>query len=150
MDSIFKAYDIRATYPDQINEEIAWRIGHATAQFFRSQLTGYARSDPKQNVLAVGRDMRKSGPGLCKAFIEGALSAGMNCIDIGMIDTSQIYFAVNFLQTAGGVQTTATTIPDLQDLRSRSGWKARAGIPGLQESTDRHGRAAEKFGAAAS
>jgi phosphomannomutase len=111
MENIFKAYDIRATYPDQINEEIAWRIGHATAQFFRSQLTGYARSDPKQNVLAVGRDMRKSGPGLHKAFIEGVLSAGMNCIDIGMIDTSQIYFAVNFLQTAGGVQTTASHNP---------------------------------------
>jgi phosphomannomutase len=111
MDKIFKAYDIRGTYPEQLNEDIAWRIGHATAQFFRSQLTGLARSDPKHNVLAVGRDMRKSGPGLQKAFIEGVLSAGMNVIDVGLIDTSQIYFAVNFLQTAGGVQTTASHNP---------------------------------------
>jgi len=111
MDKIFKAYDIRGTYPDQLNEDIAWRIGHATAQFFRSQLTGYARSDPKQNVLAVGRDMRKSSPALCKSFIEGVLSAGVGCIDVGMIDTSQIYFAVNYLQTAGAVQTTASHNP---------------------------------------
>ncbi|MFA5864217.1 MAG: phosphomannomutase/phosphoglucomutase [Phycisphaerae bacterium] len=111
MDKIFKAYDIRGTYPDQLNEDIAWRIGHAAANFFRSQLTGYARSDPKQNVLAVGRDMRKSSPTLCKAFIDGVLSAGVNCIDVGMIDTSQIYFAVNFLKTAGAIQTTASHNP---------------------------------------
>jgi len=111
MDKIFKAYDVRGTYPDQLNEETAWRIGNATANFFRSQLTGYARTDPKFNVLAVGRDMRKSSPSLCKAFIDGVLSAGMNVIDIGMIDTSQIYFAVNYLQTAGGVQTTASHNP---------------------------------------
>ena len=78
MDKIFKAYDIRGTYPDQLNEETAWRIGHATANFFRSQLSGYARSDPKFNVLAVGRDMRKSSPSLLQAFIDGVLSAGVN------------------------------------------------------------------------
>lgn len=111
MDKIFKAYDIRGTYPDQLNEDIAWRIGHAAANFFRSQLSGYARSDPKFNVLAVGRDMRKSSPALAQAFIDGVLSAGVNCIDVGMIDTSQIYFAVNFLQTAGAVQTTASHNP---------------------------------------
>ncbi len=111
MDKIFKAYDIRGTYPDQLNEETAWRIGNATANFFRSQLSGYARSDAKHNVLAIGRDMRKSSPSLSKAFIDGVLSAGMNVIDVGMIDTSQIYFAVNYLQTAGAVQTTASHNP---------------------------------------
>jgi phosphomannomutase len=111
MDKIFKAYDIRGTYPDQLNEDLAWRIGLATANFFRSQLTGYARSDPKNNVIAVGRDMRKSSPSISKAFIDGVLSAGVNCIDVGMIDTSQIYFAVNHLQTMGAVQTTASHNP---------------------------------------
>jgi phosphomannomutase len=111
MDKIFKAYDIRGVYPDQLNEETAWRIGHATAQFFRSKLTGYERSDPARNVIAVGKDMRKSGPSLGKAFIGGILSAGVNVIDIGMIDTSQVYFAVNFLKTAGAVQITASHNP---------------------------------------
>ena len=60
IEKIFKAYDVRGIYPDALNEDVAWRIGHATAQFLRSQLTGYDRSDPKVNTLAVGRDMRKS------------------------------------------------------------------------------------------
>jgi len=111
IEKVFKAYDIRGTYPDQLNEELAWRIGHATAQFLRSQLKGYDRSDPKVNTLAVGHDMRKSSPSLVKEFINGVLSAGVNCIDVGMIDTAQIYFAVNHLGTCGGVQTTASHNP---------------------------------------
>ncbi len=111
MDKIFKAYDIRGIYGEQLNEDKAWCIGHGIAQFFRSQLTGYDRSDPKANIIVVGRDMRKSSPSLCKALIDGILSVGVNCIDIGMIDTAQIYFAVNYLKTTGGVQTTASHNP---------------------------------------
>ncbi len=111
IEKIFKAYDVRGIYPDALNEDIAWRIGHATAQFLRSQLTGYDRSDPKVNTLAIGRDMRKSSNSLCQAFIEGVLSVGVNCIDVGMIDTSQIYFAINHLGVCGGVQTTASHNP---------------------------------------
>ena len=111
MDKIFKAYDIRGVYPDQLDDEKAWCIGHGTAQFFRSQLNGYDRSDPKANVIALGRDMRKSSPSLRKAFVDGVLSAGVNIIDIGMIDTSQMYFAVNYLNTIGGVQITASHNP---------------------------------------
>jgi phosphomannomutase len=61
--------------------------------------------------MVVGRDMRKSSPSLSAAFIEGARAAGSPVIDIGMIDTSQIYFAVNHLSTCGGVQTTASHNP---------------------------------------
>jgi len=111
MDAIFKAYDIRGTYPDQLNEDLAWCIGYATGQFLRSQLSGYDRTDPQLNSLAVGRDMRKSSPTLSKAFIEGALGGGVNCVDIGMIDTSQMSFAVNFLKSCGGAQTTASHNP---------------------------------------
>ncbi len=111
LDAIFKAYDIRGIYPDQLNEETAWCIGHATAQFFRSQMTSYDRTDPQRNVIVVGRDMRESSPSLSQALIDGILSAGMNCINIGMIDTPQIYFAVNHLSTAGGVQVTASHNP---------------------------------------
>jgi len=111
MDAIFKAYDVRGIYPDQLNEDLAWCIGYATSQFLRTQLSGYDRTDPRVNTLAVGRDMRLSSDGLCKAFIEGALAGGINCVDIGMVDTSQIYFAVNFLAACGGVQTTASHNP---------------------------------------
>ena len=111
MDAIFKAYDVRGTYPDQLNEDLAWCIGYATAQFLRGQLSGYDRTDPTRNTLAVGRDMRTSSPPLCRAFIEGALSGGVNCVDVGMIDTAQIYFAVNFLKSCGGAQTTASHNP---------------------------------------
>ncbi len=108
---VFKAYDVRAVYPDPLNEEIAWRIGYATSQFLRSQLSGVDRADRKANTLAVGRDMRLSSPVLQKAFVDGARSTGADVIDIGMIDTSQIYFAVNHLGTCGGVQTTASHNP---------------------------------------
>ena len=109
--TVFKAYDVRATWPDPLNEELAWRIGHATAQFLRSSLTGYARSDPDVNTILVGRDMRTSSPSLSAALIEGIRSTGTGVIDIGMIDTSQIYFALNHLKCCGGVQTTASHNP---------------------------------------
>lgn len=108
---VFKAYDVRATYPDPLDEEIAWRIGYATSQFLRSQLSGVDRADRKANTLVVGRDMRLSSPSLQKAYIDGAISTGSDVIDIGQIDTSQIYFAINHLATCGGVQTTASHNP---------------------------------------
>ncbi len=111
IEKIFKAYDIRATYPDMLDEEVAWKIGHATATFLRASLQGMDRSDPKAGTVVVGRDMRKSSPALCAAFIEGARSTGANVIDIGMTDTPQIYFAVNHLNCCGGVQTTASHNP---------------------------------------
>ncbi len=109
--TVFKAYDVRATVPDPLNEDVAWRIGNATAQFLRTSLCGYDRSDPKMNTLIVGRDMRKHSLALCQAFTEGALAVGCGVIDIGMIDTSQIAFATNHLPCCGGVQTTASHNP---------------------------------------
>ncbi len=111
VEKVFKAYDVRATYPEPLNEDIAWRIGNATAQFLRTTLTGYDRSDPEMGVLVVGRDMRKSSPSLCRAFIEGVVASGTAVVDIGMIDTSQIAFAANHLKCCGGVQTTASHNP---------------------------------------
>lgn len=111
LEKVFKAYDVRATVPDLLNEEIAWRIGNGTAQFLRTLLTGYDRSDDEVNTLIVGRDMRKSSPSLARAFIEGAAATGTRIIDIGMIDTSQIYFATNHLKCCGGVQVTASHNP---------------------------------------
>ncbi len=106
--SIFKAYDIRGTYPDQLNEEAAWKIGHASAQFLRSMLRGYERGMSNAQSICVGRDMRTHSPSLQKALIEGMNSAGANVIDVGLIDTPQMYFAINHLGTCGGVQITAS------------------------------------------
>jgi len=109
--AIFKAYDIRGIYPDQINEEDAWKIGSATAQFLRAMLTGYDRGQANAQSLCVGRDMRTHSEALAKAIIKGMNATGANVIDIGMIDTPQMYFAVNYFGTCGGVQVTASHNP---------------------------------------
>ncbi len=109
--SIFKAYDIRGIYPDQLDEQAAWKIGHATAQFLRSMLRGYERGLANAQSLCVGYDMRAHSPALAKALIEGMNAARANVIDIGMIDTPQMYFAINHLGTCGGVQVTASHNP---------------------------------------
>ena len=108
---IFKAYDIRGIYPDQLKEEDAWKIGCATARFLRSLLRGYERGQAVSQSLCVGRDMRTHSEALANALIEGMNSSGANVIDIGMIDTPQMYFAINHLGTCGGVQVTASHNP---------------------------------------
>ena len=108
---IFKAYDIRGIYPDQLNEEDAWKIGCATARFLRSLLRGYERGQAASQSLCVGRDMRTHSEAIAKALIDGMNSTGANVIDIGMIDTPQMYFAINHFGTCGGVQVTASHNP---------------------------------------
>jgi len=109
--SIFKAYDIRGIYPDQLNEEDAWKIGCATARFLPSLVSGYERGQAHSRSICVGRDMRTHSKALADALIEGIIAAGINVIDIGMIDTPQMYFAVNHLGACGGVQVTASHNP---------------------------------------
>ncbi len=109
--AIFKAYDIRGIYPDQIDEEGAWKVGCAAARFLRSLLSGYERGQAKTQSLCVGRDMRPHSEALTKALIKGMNSTGTNVIDIGMVDTPQMYFAINHLGTCGGVQVTASHNP---------------------------------------
>lgn len=111
IEKVFKAYDVRGVYPEPLNEDIAWKVGHATAQFLRMNLTGLAKADPRMNMVVVGRDMRTHSPSMAKALIEGILSTGTNVIDIGMIDTPQIYFAINHLGCCGGIQVTASHNP---------------------------------------
>jgi len=108
---IFKAYDIRGIYPDQLNEEDAWKIGCAAARFLRSLLRGYERGQAATQSLCVGRDMRTHSESMANALIEGMNSTGANVIDIGMIDTPQMYFAINHFGTCGGVQVTASHNP---------------------------------------
>ncbi|OQA01195.1 MAG: Phosphomannomutase/phosphoglucomutase [Planctomycetes bacterium ADurb.Bin401] len=108
---IFKAYDIRGIYPDQLDEDAAWKIGNASATFLRSLLRGYDRGLANRQSLCVGHDMRSHSQALAEALIKGMKAAGANVIDIGMIDTPQMYFAINHLGTCGGVQVTASHNP---------------------------------------
>jgi len=109
--SIFKAYDIRGTYPDQVNEEGAWKIGCAAARFLPSLLRGFDRGQANSRSLCVGRDMRTHSPAVAQALIEGIRSMGTDVIDVGMIDTPQMYFAINHFGTCGGIQVTASHNP---------------------------------------
>ena len=109
--AIFKAYDIRGVYPEQLNEEDAWKIGCATARFLPSLLHGFERGQAHSRSVCVGRDMRAHSEPLAQALSEGIRAAETNVIDIGMIDTPQMYFAINFLNTCGGVQVTASHNP---------------------------------------
>jgi len=127
IEKIFKAYDVRATYPSPLNEEMAWKVGHATAQYLKRSRQSVA-SDQKvqrEDTMVVGHDMRPSSPELSRALIDGIRSVGMNVIDIGMIDTSMIYFAINHLDTVGGIQTTASHNPIQYNGFKISGPKAK-------------------------
>ncbi len=106
-ESIFRSYDIVGLYGEQLDEDAAWKIGHATAQFLRSLLQGYERGQASAQSLAVGRDMRTHSPKLAQALIAGMTGSGANVIDVGMIDTPALYFAVNHFGACGGVQITA-------------------------------------------
>ena len=106
---IFKAYDIRNTYPDKINAAAAWRVGYATGQFIAGQTLD--ASVRQTNTVLVSRDMRPHSPELAAALIDGLRAAGRDVVDLGMCDTSFMYFAVNHLAAAGGVQTTASHNP---------------------------------------
>jgi len=109
--AIFKAYDIRGVYGQQFTEEDAWKIGYAAANFLRSLLTGYDRGQANAQSICVGRDMRTHSKSLTKALIRGMNATGANVIDIGMIDTPQMYYAINHFGTCGGVQVTASHNP---------------------------------------
>ncbi|MCA9289698.1 MAG: hypothetical protein KDA25_01130, partial [Phycisphaerales bacterium] len=108
---VFKAYDVRATYPKPLNEKLAWKIGYATAQYLVEQATAEGYDDPMMRHVVVGGDMRKSTPALKDALKQGIRDFGAHVIDVGMVDTPFVYFAINYLGCCGGVQTTASHNP---------------------------------------
>ena len=91
--AVFKAYDVRGTVPDQIDDELARRVGAAFVE-----VTGSA-------TVVVGHDMRPSSPSLAAAFAEGAAAAGADVTMIGLASTDQLYFASGFLGQAGAMFT---------------------------------------------
>ncbi len=102
--TVFKAYDVRAIYPDPLNEETAFKIGFSTGRFLLSEAN-------QKGSIVVGHDMRPSSQSLNESLKEGVLASGANVIDVGLVDTPFIAFAVNHLNAIGGIQTTASHNP---------------------------------------
>jgi phosphomannomutase len=100
-ESIFKAYDIRGVYPDSLNEDVARDIGRAFVNHLG--LSG--------SRVVVARDMRLSGETLEEAFIEGVTGAGADILDLGLVSTDALYFAVGHLEEPGGAMITASHNP---------------------------------------
>ncbi|HRP62827.1 MAG TPA: phosphomannomutase/phosphoglucomutase [Phycisphaerales bacterium] len=108
---VFKAYDVRATYPKPLNEKLAWQIGYGIAQFLTEEASNAGHDEPMMRHIVVGRDMRKSSPALSDALKRGMRDFGAHVIDVGMVDTPFISFAINYLGCCGGVQVTASHNP---------------------------------------
>ncbi len=98
--AIFKAYDIRGIVPDQLNAEIAYRIGRGAGSFLGSA-----------GPTAVGRDARSHSCELSEALIRGLNDEGVDVIELGLISTPMMYFAVDNLGAAGGIMVTASHNP---------------------------------------
>lgn len=102
---IFKAYDIRGIYPDDLNEEVGYAIGRAFAAFL------------KVKTVIVGRDMRLSGPHMFDAVSRGLMDQGADVINIGMVSTDQYYYACATLDQAGMMVTASHNPPQYSGLK---------------------------------
>ena len=111
--SIFKAYDIRGIYPEDLNEETAYQIGRAFADFVESK------------ELIVGRDIRESGPQLHDALVRGIMDQGVTVRDIGLAGTDMFYFACGSMNLPG-INVTASHNP-----REFNGFKMVKKMPDL-------------------
>jgi len=122
----FKAYDIRGRVPDELDEDLARRIGNATAQLLRP------------GPVVLGHDVRLSSPALQMALATGINAAGRDVIDIGRCGTEEVYFQTSHLQAAGGIMVTASHNPmDYNGLKLvREGSRPISGDTGLSTIRD--------------
>jgi phosphomannomutase len=119
----FKAYDLRGRIPDELNEDVAYRVGRAYAEFVK----------PKKVI--VGRDIRLSSEELCKALEQGLLDSGVDVYDIGLCGTEVVYFATFAREMDGGIMVTAShNPPDYNGMKFvREGSRPISGDNGLQD-----------------
>ena len=119
----FKAYDIRGQLGTELNEDIAYRIGRAYAQFLGAKR------------IVIGGDMRLSTEGLKQALANGLLDAGCDVIDLGMTGTEEVYFAAFHLDVDGGIEVTASHNPiDFNGMKLvRRGAQPISGDTGLKD-----------------
>ena len=95
----FKAYDVRGRIPDELNDDIAYRIGNALVAFLDA------------GRVVVGRDIRETSTELAKAVCQGITDAGADVLDIGLGGTEMVYFATGHLEADGGIMVTASHNP---------------------------------------
>ena len=119
----FKAYDIRGQLGAELNEEIAYRIGRAYAQFLGAKR------------VVIGGDMRLSSEPLKQALAKGLMDAGCDVIDLGMTGTEEVYFAAFHLDVDGGIEVTASHNPiDFNGMKLvRRGAQPISGDTGLKD-----------------
>jgi phosphomannomutase len=119
----FKAYDVRGRVPDQLNADIAYRIGRAFVQFLNAK------------SVVVGHDIRLSSPELSAALVRGLREQGADVIDIGLCGTEEIYFATSHLKVDGGIAVTASHNPrDYNGMKFvREGSRPISGDTGLND-----------------
>lgn len=119
----FKAYDIRGKVPDELNVDIAYRIGRAFAQYLNAK------------KVCLGRDIRLSSPELSAAVASGLTDAGVDVLDIGLVGTEEIYFAAFNNDVDGGIVVTASHNPiDYNGMKLvRRGSRPISGDTGLHD-----------------
>jgi phosphomannomutase/phosphoglucomutase len=119
----FKAYDIRGRVPDELNEDIAYRLGRA-----------FARAVGEGEVV-VGYDIRRDSPAFAKAIVRGLNDEGRDAIDIGLCGTEEVYFQTFHRQIAGGIMVTASHNPiDYNGMKLvREGSRPISGDTGLRD-----------------
>jgi phosphomannomutase len=113
---IFKAYDIRGVYPDEIDESVARSVGNAFA--------GFTRADR----IVVGRDVRPSSEPLVAAFIDGATAAGASVVDLGLASTDLVYFASGYLSAPGAMFTASHNPPQYNGIKLCRAGAAPVGV----------------------
>jgi phosphomannomutase len=96
---VFKAYDVRGIHPTELDEDGAYRIGRAYVEHFRP------------GTIAVGRDMRLSSPSMAAAVVEGAADGGADVLELGLVGTEMLYYAVGEQGLDGGIVVTASHNP---------------------------------------
>lgn len=102
---IFKAYDIRGVYPDQLNEDVGFALGRAFATFL------------KADKVIVGRDMRLSGPQMFDSITRGLMEQGTDVLNVGMVSTDQYYYACAMLDHPGIMVTASHNPPQYSGLK---------------------------------
>jgi phosphomannomutase len=119
----FKAYDVRGRLPDDLNPDIARRIGRAYAAVIRPR------------TVVIGRDVRLSSPELSAGLAEGLMEAGVEVLDIGLCGTEMVYFATSHLGVDGGIMVTAShNPPDWNGMKFvREASKPVSGDTGLKD-----------------
>ena len=132
---VFKAYDVRGIYPTELDEEGAYAIGAAYVEQF----------EPRR--IAVGHDMRVSSLAMAEALTSGAADAGADVLDLGLVGTEMVYFAVGELGLDGGVAVTASHNPkEYTGMKIvRAGALPVGGDSGLLDIRDRAASVSERF-----